>query len=246
MKLFSIPGFGRFANVLSTVLGCSLVCLNCLPLSADAEGFFLTRWLKSKWEKPVSRSFSPANIYRSKETLPADMRRVAILPIVSSSSSISDSDAALDSNSEILARELGASHAFEVVQVSPDKLRRWSGRVQWKADEPFPLELMAKLREQYSCQAVLFAEMTHFHAYGPLQVGWRLKLVETRRGEIVWAADELFDSGVPEVATAAKRFAQASQNQSDSTNSGENFILSSPRRFIQYSLHALFATLPRR
>jgi hypothetical protein len=223
----------------------AVILLGWEPPRANAGGFFLTRWFKSKLEKPVARSFSPANVYRSKESLPADMRRVAILPLTPGTPN-ADSDSVLESNGEILARELGKAYAFEVVRISPEKLRRWSGRSQWKADEPFPLELLGKLREHYSCQAVLFAEMTHFQPYGPVSVGWRLKLIEARRGEIVWATDEVFDSGVPEVATAAKRFAQNSQNEAYPTDSGDPLILNSPRRFAQYSLHSLFATLPRR
>lgn len=230
----------------SGILGLLLSLALGVPApSTQASGCFVTRWIKGKIEKPIARSYSPGNVYRSMESLPADLRRVAVLPLTAAGAE-SDLQAGQQSLHPILIQELTKAQHFEVVAVSAEKLRRWGGKTHWKAEEPFPTELLSKLREQYSCQAVIFAEVTQFHAYGPLQVGWRLKLIEARRGEIVWAADEVFDAGVPEVATAATRFAKASQKQSDEELISEKLILSSPRRFAEYTLQALFHTLPHR
>ena len=230
----------------SGILGLLLsVVLGTLTQSAQASGCFVTRWIKSKIEKPVARSYTPSNVYRSMESLPADLRRVAVLPLTALGSG-SDLQAGQQSLQPVLIQELTKAQRFEIVAVSAEKLRRWGGKTHWKAEEPFPAELLSKLREQYSCQAVIFAEVTQFQAYGPLQIGWRLKLIESRRGEIVWAADEVFDAGVPEVSTAATRFAKASQKQSDEELISEKLILSSPRRFAEYTLQALFHTLPHR
>src|ERR1035441_7903692 len=40
----------------------------------------------------------------------------------------------------------------------------------------------------------------------PLAVGWRLKLVDARSGQIIWSVDELFDAARPGVFRAAQRF----------------------------------------
>lgn len=204
----------------------------------------ITRWAREKLERPVGPGFTPSNVYKQSPSFPPHWQRVAVLPLVALRS-----DAQFSSGQETLAplvvQELGRSLAFEVVTVDPEVLRRWTGRDRWSAEDTLPRELFDRVREQYACQGVIFAQLTQYQAYGPLQIGWRIKLVDSRDSAVVWAVDEVFDSGRSPVANAARRFAQDHQNQG--YGQPENaIILSSPRRFGQYTLNALFATLPSR
>ena len=205
---------------------------------------FFTRWIQRKLDRPVGPGFKPSNVYRSASTLPADVRRVALLPM-STAHRDSAYASGLDSLEPILSRELGKRGNFEVVKVSPEFLRRWAGKTAVKAEDPLPADLLNRIRETYACQAVIFAQLTQFQAFAPVQIGWNLRMVDSQHAETFWAADEVFDAGVPAVANAARRFAQDHQQEALGVTDG-TLMLSSPRGFGQYTLHALFATLPTR
>jgi hypothetical protein len=81
-----------------------------------------------------------------------------------------------------------------------------------------------------------------------MALGWSFKLVDTTDGQVWWAADELFSLGEPAVVNSARRhelqhqrYYQANPHLADSRS-----VLISPRRFANYTLSTLFATLPKR
>ncbi|MBI1842897.1 MAG: hypothetical protein HYR88_18815 [Verrucomicrobia bacterium] len=202
------------------------------------------RWVERKLDRSVGASFAPNNTYRANDSFPADWRRVAILPMA-----VPDAGAQSMSGEQTLSpailRELGKRLSFEVVPLAPESLRRVTGRAIWRADDPLPQELLNFVRDQKACQGLIFAELTQYHAYGPLQIGWKMKLIDTRQASVFWAFDQVFNSGVGSVATAARRYAQDHHAEPNSI-SDQQLILSSPARFGEYTLSAAFNTLPSR
>jgi hypothetical protein len=93
--------------------------------------------------------------------------------------------------------------------------------------------------------AVLFSRLTQYRAYEPLAVGWRLKLFDTAEPQVLWAVDEVFDARVPEVAAAARRYAQQHPDAGPSVQDAQGVLLS-PRRFGRYAASAVVETLPGR
>ena len=79
-------------------------------------------------------------------------------------------------------------------------------------------------------------------------VGWKFSLVECageKKGNILWSADEVVDSGKPEVARGARAYyADGIRNEMLVTD--PSMVLYSPRQFGRYSLDELLATLPAR
>ncbi len=204
----------------------------------------LIHWVQRRLERPLGPGFLPSNIYKGTDSLPADLRRVAVLPL-----SVNGGSAQMAHAQETLADAVGDALsrrlAFEVVSIPSETLKRLTGKGQWRANETVPKALFDFLREQKDCQGVVFAELTQFQAYGALQIGWKLRLVDSREAGVYWAADQIFDAGVTSVANAAKRFAQ-DQDTSPGQPPDSHLILSSPSRFGAYTLNALFATLPAR
>lgn len=201
--------------------------------------------------------YKPANIYRQSEALPARVRRVAVLPLTTTTSA-----ALLQAGAEgletTLYAELEKSGRFEVIPVSAGQLREWIGQSGWRSDELLPLNFFDKLREGTGADAVLFCQLIRYQPYEPLAVGWKFSLVE--KGEtakdpaaaskdaglrILWSADEVFDAGDIAVANAARTYySQHLRNEAPAPDSST--ILGSPSRFGQYTLNALFGTLPAR
>jgi hypothetical protein len=186
----------------------------------------------------------PANVFGRPSALPPNLRRVAVLPLATESleADLPDGCAALQ---PVLFDELVRAEKFEVVSVRPENLRASSGRAAWTGTEPLPRGFFDSLRREYGCDDVLFCELTVYHAYTPLAVGWRLKLADARTQKIIWAADTVFYAGEPGVARNAVKFmrqrdaaATADESRWQSANS--------PRQFGRYTAAEIIGTLPPR
>jgi len=195
-------------------------------------------------EVVVGPSYHPENVHRTSEQLPREIRRVAVLPMTSD-----DGQPGLDEGREILqpilVDELGKLKRFELVQVTPDQLRHFTGRRMWAAEEKLPYNFFGLINEELGCDAVLFCRLTRFSAYPPLAVGWNMKLIVCRQPQIQWAADEIFDAGESTVVNAARRY-QAASEQLPRALADSRSILQSPGRFGRYAASRLLATLPAR
>lgn len=188
--------------------------------------------------------YRPTNFRRANDVLPLDVRRVAVLPLA-----IANKDASLDAGvyvlQPILRAELEKTKRFEVVALSPEQMRLLTGQATWKPEEALPSDFFDRLHKSTDCDAVMFCQLTRYHAYPPLADGWKFNLVANTNAQSLWSADEVFDAGNPEVAKGARSYyAQHISNEarlSDSTT-----ILRAPSEFGQYSLSLLFTTLPER
>jgi hypothetical protein len=190
------------------------------------------------------RDFKPDNVFVYPPKLSLDFQRVAVLPLAATSNRGDLADGC-DALTPVLWEQLVKSKRFEVVAVAADKLRSRTGRSAWTGNEVLPPDFLTFLRREYGCDGVLFAELTTFNAYAPLAVGWRFKLVDARTGQIIWAADELFDAARPTIASAACHFEKRQESAGLATEDGW-VVLNSPRRFGRYAAAAVLDTLPDR
>ena len=198
-------------------------------------------------EKHSSQSKSagrPQNVFLDTKVLPASLRRVAVLPLACEESAAALSDSC-DTLRPGLMEELLRTRKFEVVSVNPEILRRRTGRADWTGAETLPVDFFSLLQRQYGCDAVFFCQLTTFRAYAPLTIGWRMKLVDARTQQIIWAADEVFDTKQPAVGVGAWLVEQGRQMVAVEFTD-EWAVLNSPTRFGRYSASQLLATLPER
>lgn len=188
--------------------------------------------------------YRPANVFAYPPSLSSSLQRVAVLPLAANANA-GDLPEGCDALTPVLWEQLVKSKKFEVVTVAADHLRSRTGRAAWTGTESLPADFLPYLRREYGCDAVLFSELTAYHGYAPMVIGWRLKLVDARTGQILWAADDLFDAGRPAVANAACHF-EKRMDASATTAESSWIVLNSPRRFGRYSAAALLDTLPER
>jgi hypothetical protein len=190
------------------------------------------------------RGERPVNVFAYPAKLSLDMRRVAVLPLAAESGG-RDLPEGCVALGPVLWEELLKARKFELVTVDAPALRRSTGRSAWTGVEALPADFLGHLRREYACDGVLFAELTLYRAYAPLAVGWRLKLVDVRSGQILWAADELFDAAQPAVYRAAQR--HAGPRSFWPFGGEENWMAAnSPRQFGRYAAAAMLDTLPER
>lgn len=202
-------------------------------------------------------AYKPENVYRRADLMPPQIRRVAVLPLTIPTST-AWLTAGVENLQPIVHAELEKSERFEIIPVTPEQLREWTGQSLWKADEPLPLTFFNRLREATGCDAVLFCQLVRYQPYAPLAVGWKFSLVERWETPkdapagskasgplILWSADEVFDAGDVSVANAARSY-YSQHLRDEAPGSDASTILGSPSRFGQYTLNALFNTLPER
>jgi hypothetical protein len=192
----------------------------------------------------LQRSYRPDNTFVYPPKLSLNLQRVAVLPIAAESSgdNLPEGCAAL---TPVLWDQLIKTKKFELVAVDPVRLRKGTGQSHWTGTEVLPPDFLAFLRREYGCDGVLFAELTAYRAYAPLAVGWRLKLVDARSGQVVWSADDVFDEARPSVAHAVQRFTDPGFTRSLFYNSSW-LAINSPNQFGLYAAAALLNTLPDR
>lgn len=188
--------------------------------------------------------FAPANIYRPGATLPVTLKRVAILPVTIESGHWLE-EAGQESLEPLLRSELAKVQAFETLFITRAQLRRWTGSATLQATEPLPQQLYEIIQAETGAEGILFAHLRPYQPYKPMVIGWQLKLVESRTPRVLWAADEVFDAADPAVLAGAERYWR---QQSGGTGfpGDAQAIQNSPRRFGQFTLASLFATLPGR
>jgi hypothetical protein len=189
-------------------------------------------------------SYEPSNVHRDEAMLPSYIKRVAVLPLTTLTDEAA-MDFGRDSLWPVLLNELGRSRQFELVAVPPEELRLLTGRSGWSGEEKLPGDFFEKLKDKLGVDAVLFSRLTHYRAYEPLAVGWRLKLLDAEVPRILWAVDEVFDARVAEVAAAARRYVRQ-HPESISSQQDSHSVLLSPRQFGQYTASAVVGTMPGR
>ena len=189
-------------------------------------------------------SYQPQNIYTEGQTLPARLRRLAVLPLTAAGES-TELEFGRASLEPVLFAELGRVNQFELVPITPEQLQRWTGRSSWTGEEKLPRDFFEKLRAAAGIDGVLLCRLTQYRAYEPLAIGWRIKLLDARNPRVIWAVDEVFDARQSDVANAARRFAQAHPEPVPPVGDSRSALMS-PRRFAQYTASAVFQTLPAR
>ena len=184
------------------------------------------------------------NTFKMSRDLPADLRRVAVLPVAWEGSQDDLAQGAETLQPELLA-QLSKTKKFEVVSVNPEALRIQTGRLSWTGAEILPSDFLDSLQRVYACDAILFCQLSTFRAYAPLAIGWRMKLVDAQTGQILWAVDKTFDADQREIMKKARQHHFSLQWFTGDTL-GDWQVENSPRQFGRFTLSQALATLPNR
>lgn len=193
----------------------------------------------------AARAETPGNFFRASGSLPADVQRVLVLPLTCDPQRL-DLVNGCESLEAVLQAEVAKTRKFEVIKVAPTTLRSRTGRGAWNADEPLSPKFFETLREAFGCDAILFCRLTEFKAYTPLSVGWRLRLVDARSQQTIWATDEVFDAAQSPVQAGVRKSGRKPGLSGYLQKPEDWLALHSPRRFGEFALASVLATLPER
>lgn len=176
--------------------------------------------------------------YRLEAGVPLHLRRVAMLPLDRGRYDHID----MESIEENFVQELGKRNLFELVAVPAREMVELFGEESFSSVEVLPTKLLARLHAAYAIDGVMLIDISYYNPYQPVGIGVRAKLLDGHTGEIVWAADEVFDSANPAVSNAARKYFQTESVNPYPLQKTQS-VLHSPTRFSKYVADAIFATL---
>jgi hypothetical protein len=185
-------------------------------------------------------AYAPTN-YKGDARLPAEIRRVAVLPAHGGAAADPESAAALD---PVLLTALQRQLRFEVVVVSSADCHRLFGAGSFGSTDALPPGFLEKIATTYAVDAVLFTDVTAYQPYRPLTLGFRAKLATAHDVRLVWAFDEVFSAAQPAMLTSVHDYYEGGDKASpgDITSA----VLQSPTRFCAVAADLMFRTLPPR
>jgi hypothetical protein len=200
--------------------------------------------MPASMRRSLATPYKPTNITVREATLPQTIRRVAVLPLPRSRDDANQA-AGASLLQPVLITELAKRNLFEVIPVSSEAIRALTAADGWTVDAPLPPDFFERLRLLTDCDAVVFASLTVYRPYPPLQTGWKIRLVDCREHQTWWAVDEVFDAGTESVAAAAESYARRSLSLPNPLLA-DTGVLHSPLRFGQYAASAVAQSLPGR
>lgn len=239
----------RFADLipLSKVSPRALAVVGkCLALAAALSFGGCETSARRMADNPTTPGYVPSNVSRLEGDMPADIRRVVLMPMTRDqvSEEMIDGGEVFES---ALGSQLMAERQLEAVRIHPDTVRRLLGKHHYRVDEPLPPSFLATLRRDPGVDAALFIHLKGYRAYPPLLVAASLRLVSLKDGAVIWASDESFDASNPAVTAGARRYRLSHQAWLSTPQLEDSkAALQSPRLFCDYAAQALVKTMPPR
>lgn len=191
----------------------------------------------SRHDKTIGKKHKVENVL-DEGGVPQHLRRIALLPLHRGRYDHID----MELIEEVLLQELAKRNLFELVTPTREDMLELFGRDSYSSLEPLPTKLLTKLHTAYAIDGVMFIDISYFSAYKPVGIGIRAKLLDGHSGELVWAADEVFDTSNPAVSNAARKYFQTESVNAYPLQQTQT-VLHSPTRFSKYVADAIFGTL---
>jgi hypothetical protein len=182
--------------------------------------------------------YAPEN-FTAVTVLPADVRRVVLLPLDRDGHATPEISRELDG---IRIASLQQRGRFEVVHLTRAECRRMFGEESFNSAEELPHGFAERVAREFAADAVLLIDLTAHRAHRPLMLGLRAKLATADGVRLLWVFDEIFDASSPAVATAATEHF----HDPKAPVQGGEAALRSPGRFATFATTAMFATIPQR
>jgi hypothetical protein len=114
--------------------------------------------------------------------------------------------------------------------------------LQLETDSTYSLDQMRAIREALKCDGLLLGTITEFRPYPHMVVGLRLKLVDLRDGQLLWALEQIWDSADKTTEKRIKAYFE-SEKRSGFAPLHEQLAAVSPLEFIKFVSFEVAGTL---
>ena len=114
--------------------------------------------------------------------------------------------------------------------------------LQLDGDSTYSLNQILAIRDTLKCDGVLLGTITEFRPYPQMVVALRLKLLDMRDGQLLWALEQVWDSADKAIEQRTKSYFKA-QKGSGFAPLQEQLATISPLEFIKFVSYEVAATL---
>ncbi|MHC4143610.1 MAG: hypothetical protein ACYSUD_02410 [Planctomycetota bacterium] len=113
----------------------------------------------------------------------------------------------------------------------------------FRALEPtYTLDQLSAIHEKLKCDGILVGTITEFRPYPHMAVGLRLKLLDLRDGQLLWALEQIWDSADKTVEKRTKNYFE-SEKREGFAPLREQLTAVSPLEFIKFVSYEVAETL---
>ena len=114
--------------------------------------------------------------------------------------------------------------------------------LQLDVNTTYTLDQILAIHETMKCDAILLGTITEFRPYPHMTIGLRLKLLDVRDGQLLWALEQVWDGEDRAVEQRTKSYFMA-QKGSGFEPLQEQLATVSPLEFIKFVSYEVAATL---
>ena len=144
---------------------------------------------------------------------------------------------------EIFVRELSKLGRFEVV--TPNSITGTTFARKLENGVPLDPKDIRRLCETHGADAVIIGEIKNYVPYRPFVLGLKISMRNADTAELIWSIDETLDSGMKDVANAAREYYYKELDPSKTFD--VEIMMQSNRMFTQFVCMSIARTLvPRK
>ena len=114
--------------------------------------------------------------------------------------------------------------------------------LQLQSNSTYSLDQISAMYDTLKCDGILTGTITEFRPYPHMAVGLRLKLLDLRDGQLIWALEQIWDSAENKTEARMKRYFK-SQKSAGFTPLYEQLLDVSPLEFIKFVSYEVAGTL---
>jgi hypothetical protein len=114
--------------------------------------------------------------------------------------------------------------------------------LQLELDSAYTLEQLLAIRKTLECDAVLIGTITEFKPYPHMAVGLRLKLMDLKDGQLLWALEQIWDTADKTTERRIKDYFKR-QMRAGFDPLREQLVTISPIRFVKFVAYEVGETL---
>jgi len=107
----------------------------------------------------------------------------------------------------------------------------------------YSMKQLAQIQDALGCEAVMFGSVSQFQTYPRLQIGVFLRLIDLKRGQLVWAVDHIWDTTDKATEERIEHFF-GRQMRSGYAPADHELALMSPKVFQKFVAYEVANTLP--
>lgn len=114
--------------------------------------------------------------------------------------------------------------------------------LQLEQDSAYTFEQLLAMRDVLKCDGILVGTVTEYRPYPHMAVGLRLKLLDLRDGQLVWALEQVWDSSDKATEKRIKNYYKT-QKREEYAPLNDKLAAVSPLEFIKFVSYEVAGTL---